>query len=375
MTEWDQRARAAADSVRRLFGRRLLGMPFTHLARVDHPVSRPVFGPWNYWWQAHYIDALVDESIREHARGNDALARHARRLAQRTLVSVGIRNVGRFTNAYYDDMAWMLLAAHRLEMHGATHGPLPRGTRAHAGRALRRTISRGDTPDLGGGVFWNTAHDFKNLPATGPWSLFRARIGDLARAEALIDWSYTHLHDPSTGLLQDGIEIDPDGGTRRTPHIFTYNQGTVLGTLTELATRGHRESAARATDLVASVHAHLTTDAGGRLALRTHGDGDGGLFTGILVRYLALAARSPALPSATREVAARLVRDNAHLLWEGRESRSMSKTLGMPSSQVTVFSPDPAAPARESQPPGIPIELSTQLQAWTILEAAASLSE
>ena len=48
----------------------------------------------------------------------------------------------------------------------------------------------------------------------------------------------------------------------------------------------------------------------------THGDGDGGLFTGILVRYLALAARSPALPSATREVAARLVRDNAHLLWD-----------------------------------------------------------
>ena len=94
-----------------------------------------------------------------------------------------------------------------------------------------------------------------------------------------------------------------------------------------------------------------------------------------IVRYLALAARSPALPSATREVAARLVRDNAHLLWDGRESRSMSKTLGMPSSQVTVFSPDPAAPARESQPPGIPIELSTQLQAWTILEAAASLSE
>jgi predicted alpha-1,6-mannanase (GH76 family) len=375
MDPWGDRARQAAESVRRLFGRRLLGMPFTHLARVDHPVGRPVFGPWNYWWQAHYIDALVDEALREQAHGDHARARSARSLAHRTLVSIGIRNVGRFTNAYYDDMAWLLLAAQRLETRGGSAGPLPRATRAHVGRALRRTIGKGETPDLGGGVFWNTAHDFKNLPATGPVALFRARVGDLDRAQALVDWAYAHLHDGSTGLFRDGIEIQPDGSTRLTPHVFTYNQGTVLGTLTELASRGGPDSARRAADLVDAVRTHLTTDSAGRLALRAHGDGDGGLFTGILVRYLALAARSPVLDSPTRATAAQLVRDNAHLLWAGRQSLSLPKALRMPSAQITVFSPDPARPASESQPPGIPLELSSQLQAWTILEAAASLAE
>lgn len=375
MTQWDERAREAAESVRRLFGRRLLGMPLTHLARVDHPVRRPIFGPWNYWWQAHYIDALVDEVLREQTQGDPARARSARRLAHRTLVSIGMRNAGRFTNSYYDDMAWLLLAAHRLETQGGSAGPLPRATRAHAGRALRSTIERGETPDLGGGVFWNTAHDFKNLPATGPVALFRARVGDLDRAQALVDWAYAHLHDPTTGMFRDGIEIQPDGGTRLTPHVFTYNQGTVLGALTELASRGRPDSAHRAADLVDALRTHLTTQSAGRLALRTHGDGDGGLFTGILVRYLALAARSPDLDSPTRATAAQLVRDNAHLLWDGRQSLSLPKALSMPFGHVTVFSPDPARPAGETQPPGIPLELSSQLQAWTILEAAASLPE
>jgi len=46
----------------------------------------------------------------------------------------------------------------------------------------------------------------------------------------------------------------------------------------------------------------------------------------------------------------------------------------MPPTPVLVFSPDPAVPARESQPDGIPLELSTQLQAWMTLEAAATLA-
>ena len=48
--------------------------------------------------------------------------------------------------------------------------------------------------------------------------------------------------------------------------------------------------------------------------LRTHGDGDGGLFSGILARYLALAAHSPALADGARQVARELVRGTAEAL-------------------------------------------------------------
>src|SRR5436305_701038 len=62
-----------------------------------------------------------------------------------------------------------------------------------------------------------------------------------------------------------------------------------------------------------TVHAvaeHIT-DGG---VLRGHGGGDGGLFTGILARYLDLAAR--ALPDG--KVAARLVLNSADAAWRNR---------------------------------------------------------
>lgn len=388
MSGWGPRADEAARSVRALFGRRLLGMPFTHLARVDYPIARPTRGPWHYWWQAHYIDALVDDALRHHRAGNDGHARAMTRLACRTLATVGIRNVFTFPNHYYDDMAWLLLAAQRLavladlpRLGGGRLPSLPRLIPAIAARSLRARVFAGDTLDLGGGVFWNDDHDFKNVPATAPVALFRARIGDIEGAARLVDWIYDNLQDPTTGLLMDGIRMLPGGHTTTVPHLFTYNQGTVLGVLTELAKASHPGAADRAARLVRSIVTHLTRaddpeSKGLPLnALRVHGDGDGGLFTGILVRYLALASRSPSLDGVTRESAAQLVRTNAQLFWDGRRSRSLPGMVGMPPRQVSVFSPDPARPASETQPPGIPVELSTQVQAWTTLEAAAALTD
>jgi hypothetical protein len=39
-----------------------------------------------------------------------------------------------------------------------------------------------------------------------------------------------------------------------------------------------------------------------------------------------------------------------------------------------VFSKDPALPAKTTYPPGDRVQLSTQLQAWMTLEAAASVT-
>ena len=109
ISESEARASAAAQSVRELFGRRLFGIPGTYLPHVAVP-SRGRFGPWHYWWLAHFIDCLADESERERRAGSTQPAEYAATLAYRLLRTIWMRNGMRFTNHYYDDMAWLLLA-------------------------------------------------------------------------------------------------------------------------------------------------------------------------------------------------------------------------------------------------------------------------
>ncbi|HBX80564.1 MAG TPA: hypothetical protein DEH05_05480, partial [Propionibacteriaceae bacterium] len=112
-----ERAAYAADSVTTLFGRRMLGVPGTFLPRVTSPGPRRWRGPWHYWWLAHYLDCLVDRALREHAAGDLAGARATTATARRLLRTIRIRNVAIFTNHYYDDMAWLLLAVHLSLIH------------------------------------------------------------------------------------------------------------------------------------------------------------------------------------------------------------------------------------------------------------------
>ena len=144
----DERAAEAERSVTALFAGRLLRMPWTHLARVVHPTpatSGPfdgLRGEWHYWWQAHYLDAIVDAGLR-HLRAEDVAGakRHARQ-GDGLLATIRLRNRGRWVNDFYDDMAWLALAAGRL---AALHATLTDGLRG-LGRAARyrRLRSAGD---------------------------------------------------------------------------------------------------------------------------------------------------------------------------------------------------------------------------------------
>ncbi len=384
---FDVRAAVAERSVTTLFGSTLVRMPFTHLGRVASQAPRSFGGvgaPWHYWWQAHYLDAIVDAGLRALRQGDEPGATARVRRGDRLTRTVRLRNGFRWTNDYYDDMAWMVLAAGRLAgLHaevgsGASRGAgrpgLPRRPRrpgwprrlGAAKRDLTGALRSAMTDDLADGLFWSTARDFKNVPATGPAALHLARLGEIQVAHELVDWMYARLWSADSGLFLDGIRIV--GSTEQVvPDVWTYNQGTVLGTLVTL---GDPESLKRAADLVAAVDDRLTTSVNGTRLLQTHGGGDGGLFTGILARYLALAASTAALDAGARDAAARLVRDTAEAFWRGREERV---TGSGNNGAVTLFSPDPARAARDAAPVGQPVELSTQLQAWTTLEAAASL--
>ena len=370
----DERAAEAERSVTALFAGRLLRMPWTHLARVVHPTpatSGPfdgLRGEWHYWWQAHYLDAIVDAGLR-HLRADDVAGakRHARQ-GDRLLATIRLRNRGRWVNDFYDDMAWLALAAGRL---AALHATLTDGLRG-LGRAARyrRLRSAGDdlteqlrsahTDDVGGGLFWSRDRDFKNSPATAPAALHLARLGDTEEARRLVDWVYARLWAADSGLVLDGIRLR-GGEEVLVTDVWSYNQGTVLGALLAL---GDDRSLERAAALVGAVDARLTVELDGARVLRTHGGGDGGLFTGILVRYLALAATGAGLADEARGTARRLVLDTADALWRGRRSLPLSGRR-----DPSVFPTEPGGPS-----PAPPLELSPQLQAWTVLEAAARIA-
>ncbi|WP_458780968.1 glycoside hydrolase family 76 protein [Arthrobacter sp. D3-16] len=395
--DWTARANGAARSVTALFGRKLFFLPGTHLGAVTWPVpgwrdglKGKVFRPWHYWWQAHYADCLVDAGRREQRNGatqaagfNGAGRPSAGRLASRLVTGIWLRNAFKFVNNYYDDMAWLALAVLRLDQLAEEAGMPGRRRKAGVRKALTLQFDAACTKDLGGGAFWSKKRDFKNTPATAPIALYYARTGHRAKAQSLLDWLDATLFDPDQGLYLDGARLDPEGNVVIDRAVYTYNQGPVLGAQLEL---GGDANLSRAAEVVEGVARLLTvpvqdapaapgTTGARRMALRCEGTGDGGLFTGILCRYLARAAVDARLPERTRATAARLVLDTAGAFWEGKRLAAPSGGAGSTGRPARyIFSMHAAAPADATYPPGAVVELSTQLQAWMTFEAAASIT-
>ncbi|MFP3460636.1 glycoside hydrolase family 76 protein [Arthrobacter globiformis] len=391
---WAERADEAARSVTHLFGQRLFFLPGTHIAATARPSGRieNLRRPWHYWWQAHYLDCLVDTGLRELGKAGSPPEKFdgdtrpsAGQLASRLVTGIRLRNFLTYVNHYYDDMAWLALSTLRLErLAEESRRPSPR-RQERIRKSLTLQFDSASTDDLGGGTFWSTKRDFKNTPATAPVALYYARTGNTARAQALLDWLDARLFDPARGLYQDGIRVRSTGETVLEDAIYTYNQGPVLGALLEL---GGTANLGRASTVVRAVAIHLTlpgaaasgtnaakeTGPANELVLRCDGTGDGGLFTGILTRYLALAANDQRLPRDVRTTAAGLVTGTAAALWAGRRLIAAGEPLARHGrAGYPVFPSEPKRPAGDTYPPGAAVELSTQLQAWMALEAAASL--
>jgi predicted alpha-1,6-mannanase (GH76 family) len=299
---------------------------------------------WHYWWQAHLLDCLLDAYHRAPTQWRrDAIAALIR--------GVRVRNLTSWVNNYYDDIAWLALALQRSATLAGLRKP-------GAEEAILRRLRSGRGPS--GGMRWRVDDDFVNVAATGPAAIFYARRGNLGIAASQVDWMLLHLIDPDTGLVLDGARVNPDGSVRRLERaVYSYCQGVLLGACLELGTATNQPRwFAQAEATVHAVAEHLT-DGG---VLRGHGGGDGGLFTGILARYLALAALALPVPSST--IATRLVLDSAEAAWRNRGAAD-----GGP-----VFGPQWSVPARPPGPGLAERDLSVQLSGWMLLEAAAVLA-
>ncbi len=336
--------------IQKRFVRRLAGVvPGTRIGRVRWP--RPVIirpWPWHYWWQAHLLDCLVNAHRRApqpwRALEIAALAR-----------TVRLRNFGSWTNDYYDDIAWFGLAVQRA-------GPLARRSTPSALDAITTRLRAGWTPAAGGGIWWRRGDTSRTPPPTA-----RPRFWPPAPATSTSPpRSPTGSRPPDrpqTGLVRDGVRLNPDGTIRTVEATtYTYCQGVYLGACVELA---ERDGDPRWAERAATVLNAVTTMAGSDGVIPGFDDGgDGGLFNGILARYLAdTAVRRPELTA----LAAPLVLASAEAAWQGRTHLDdADHRTGRPGIRPRLAPPCPH-PATG----GPEADLSVQLSAWMLLEAAA----
>jgi len=358
--QWKNRAASAEAAIATRHLRRLWKVPGTQLGVVGWPPTAKdqTFATWHYWWQAHLLDTLVDAQVRDPKPDRvESIRRQIR--GQLT------RNNGRWTNNYYDDMAWLALALERAGRFAGVPNPKALAT-------LADQLVNSWSPADGGGIPWRKQDKFFNAPANGPAGIFLARYGNVSRATQMADWIDDTLIDPETHLVFDGIKA---GSLVRAQ--YTYCQGVVVGLETELAVRtGDSRHVTRVARLVEAIAENMAPDG----VLKGAGGGDGGLFAGITARYLAQAATELPGDDAARDSARTIVLASAKAAWDNRAdvdglplfSAFWDRTAEVPRAGGTsAASVDGAV----FESVCAERDLSVQVSGWMLMEAAYAVTK
>lgn len=259
---------------------------------------------FNYWWQAHGVDALLDAYLRTR---NDAYKQRMKDM----LLGIKEKNGGLYPTHYYDDMAWLAIACLRVYQNTNDAGYMT------ALQALWQDMKTGQHPEQGGALQWNkdAPHSF-NACTNGPAIIFATRLyrvtgntQDLQTAKDIYAWMKGALIDPVTGAVWDSY----DASTNHTNKdwICSYNAGTWIGAGLELykvtGEQVYLDDAVKTAEYVMTNRLY-----NGVLWANETGDGDGGLFKGIFLRYLDQLAREGNIPAATRNRYINALKSTAH---------------------------------------------------------------
>jgi predicted alpha-1,6-mannanase (GH76 family) len=303
---------------------------------------------YNYWPQAHTLDAFTDAYLRTK---NDIYKQRMKSLLNGTRITNG----NRYENDYYDDMEWLALASLRGFEATSDNDYLT------AAGTLWTDIKTGLNTSQGGGIAWRKSQlDYKNTPANAPAIIFACRLyrlqgnaADLTIAKDIYTWLKATLVDASSGIVYDGINGNHDG--QISTNKFTYNQGVFIGAALELY--NVTGDGAYLSDAVKTASASIVdTDISPGGLLKSEGQGDGGLFKGIFVRYLTQLILNADVPATNRDAYVKFLKYNAETLF----------TQGISRPQLMV------SPDWKSKPSGT-TDLTTQISGLTMMEAAALL--
>jgi len=221
-----------------------------------------------------------------------------------------------YRNYYYDDSEWIALTM--LRLYDVTKDEKYLNT----AKDLWEWIKTGWNDLGGGGIAWeNRSHLYsKNACSNGPAAILAARLyritkdeSDLEWAKKIYDWEKAHLFNPATGAVYDNLDTRTDQCNTVT---FSYNQGTFLGAGYELfkitGEANYLNEARKAAYYCISNSSMIDT---GNNILRNEGEGDGGLFKGIFMRYFVQLILEPSLAPVYSMKFKTFFDNNALVLW------------------------------------------------------------
>lgn len=258
---------------------------------------------FDYWWNAHALDVLVDGYSR---------TKNAAYIARMKDLLTGMykKNGNKWENNFYDDMQWLAIAC--IRAYEATKD----STFKDLAQELWTMIKTGWTDVHGGGIMWAKDHpSSKNACSNGPAIIIAARlykldknIDDLNWAKKIYNWQHANLIDTARGLAYDGV------GNTKENAIYTYNQGTWLGGALELYTitkdKQYLLAAIRNANYVINDSQRFSPNG----ILKGEGSGDGGLFKGIFIRYFVQLILHGNLDNYTKALYLKYLKNNGESL-------------------------------------------------------------
>lgn len=263
--------------------------------------SVPPHTGFNYWWMAHALDALVDGYQRRFETGGTRAELQAYQLKMNQLYTgVPRNNTSRkdaWWNSFYDDMEWMAIAA--LRAYQTTNDQKWMDVTLE----LYEYIEGGWTDVNGGGVMWEKNHpNSKNACSNGPAMILAARLYRETGKQEYLDFA-TKIYDwMAVSLVNEYGGVWDGYGNHNEGMLLTYNQGTWLGGCLELYNitqdKKYYYSALTTAEYVVNDRKRFSSLG----VLKGENSGDGGLFKGIFVRYLAQMITDNVLDEETEEV-------------------------------------------------------------------------
>ena len=268
----------------------------------------------DFWFAAHSFDMLLD-AVRVIG------GKETRRLAIAFYDGFMKRYPDWKKNESNDDILWWTIACVR-----ASRCLGDRRYLAQAKSLFNHLLAHEVDGELGGGMWWkNSEHKSKNacdnFPAVITACGLHKATGDAKYRKAALDlyaWGREKLFNVKTGAIEDNIDISG----KVTHWHFSYNSGTFIGSALRLW-RITREKVYLDDAFLAAKY--MTTSLSRDGVLKPTGQGDGGAFNGIGIRYLCELAQT-AEGAALRE----FVRGNAESVWQNRR-----KSDGLPGPDWT----------------------------------------
>jgi predicted alpha-1,6-mannanase (GH76 family) len=301
---------------------------------------------FQYWPQAHALDVLIDA----YERTNDQTYRN---YFDQWFEGVKIKNGNTWKNDYYDDMEWNALAI--LRAYDVTKDEKFK----NAALQIWEYIKVGWNDNAGGGITWKKGMEYsKNACSNGPACILAARLyqkfGDESNKEwalKIYNWEKSTLFNANNGIVYDNINSETG---KIQEWIFTYNEGTFIGSAVELFKIFNEKAYLNDAVLAADYTISSLVD---NSILKSEGTGDGGLFKGIFIRYFTQLIQQDRLDAIAKKRYLQFIKHNAETLWN--EGTYKPSTLFGPNWRVS---------------PGPTTGLTEQLSGCILMEAAALLN-